>query len=124
MQKTATELPKKHQQLFDEMFKRFKLSAKELAEEADISEGMFSRFRQGKSDFSAANLIEILLLVPEEAQIWYISQLFGKKPGNNWRFLLTSASPEEIGEILRILADVYVSGNRETTDTAKELKAV
>ncbi|PAX59447.1 transcriptional regulator [Brunnivagina elsteri CCALA 953] len=124
MQKTATGLRKKHQQLFDEMFKEFNLSSKEIAEKANISEGMFSRFRQGKSDFSAANLIEILLLVPSEAQIWYISQLFGKNPGNNWRSLLISASPEEIGEILRILADVYVSSNRETTDTAKELKAV
>jgi transcriptional regulator with XRE-family HTH domain len=123
MQKTATELPKKHQQLFDEMFKRFKLSAKELAEEADISEGMFSRFRQGKSDFTATKLIEILLLVPEEARMWYITQLFGQKPGKNWQESVTQASSQEIGQILRIIAGIYTD-SREITDSAEKVKAV
>jgi predicted transcriptional regulator len=123
MQKTATELPEKHQQLFDEMLRSFNLSAKDLAQEAGISEGMISRFRQGKSDFTSANLIKILSLVPEEAKMWYVNQLFGKKVGNNWQQSLTQAPPEEIGQILRIIAEIYTS-NREITDSAEKVKAV
>jgi predicted transcriptional regulator len=123
MQKTATELPEKHQQLFDEMLRSFNLSAKDLAQEAGISEGMISRFRQGKSDFTSANLIKILSLVPEEAKMWYVNQLFGKKVGNNWQQSLTQAPPQEIGQILRIIAEIYTS-NREITDSAEKVKAV
>jgi transcriptional regulator with XRE-family HTH domain len=123
MQKTATELPEKHQQLFDEMLRSFNLSAKDLAQEAGISEGMISRFRQGKSDFTSANLIKILSLVPEEAKMWYVNQLFGKKVGNNWQQSLTQAPPQEIGQILRIIAEIYTD-SREITDSAEKVKAV
>lgn len=107
MQKPAIDILEQYQELFAQMLKRFNISAKELAQEAGISEGMMSRFRQGKSDISLKNFIKILLIVPENARIWYLSQIFGQNPGNNWRKSISQASSQELAEILRIVADVY-----------------
>ena len=82
----------------------------------DISEGMVSRFRSGKSDITAIKLIALLLNVPEEARMWYISQLFGQKPAYNLREFVTSISPTEQAEILRIIADIHMKKG-EITDT-------
>ncbi|NJN11542.1 MAG: helix-turn-helix transcriptional regulator [Richelia sp. RM1_1_1] len=123
MQKTAIEL--KHQKIFDEMFRRFNISAKDLAQEADVSEATISRFRQSKSDLTALNLIKLISLVPQEARIWYLSQVFGISPGTNWRDSINQASPQELAEILRIVADKYAQSNiRETTVSVEESKAV
>lgn len=107
MQKPAIDILEQYQELFAQMLQRFNISAKELAQEAGISEGMMSRFRQGKSDISLKNFIKILLIVPENARIWYLSQIFGQNPGNNWRKSINQASSQELAEILRIVADVY-----------------
>ncbi|NJO65499.1 MAG: helix-turn-helix transcriptional regulator [Richelia sp. RM2_1_2] len=123
MQKTAIEL--KHQKIFDEMFRRFNISAKDLAQEADVSEATISRFRQSKSDLTALNLIKLILLVPPEARSWYLSQVFGISPGTNWQDCINQASPQELAEILRIVADKYAQSNiRETTVNVEESKAV
>ena len=107
MQKPAIDILEQYQELFAQMLQRFNISAKEIAQEAGISEGMMSRFRQGKSDISLKNFIKILLIVPENARIWYLSQIFGQNPGNNWRESINQASSQELAEILRIVADVY-----------------
>ncbi|MEM7552607.1 MAG: helix-turn-helix transcriptional regulator [Cyanobacteria bacterium P01_A01_bin.84] len=107
MQKPAIDILDRYRELFAQMLKRFNISAKELAQEAGISEGMMSRFRQGKSDISLKNFIKILLIVPENARIWYLSQIFGQNPGNNWQKSINQASSQELAEILRIVADVY-----------------
>jgi transcriptional regulator with XRE-family HTH domain len=123
MVKVATPILERHQKLFDEMLKRFDLSAKELAQNAEISEGMVSRFRQGRSDLTATKLIALLLAVPEEARMWYISGLFGQKPSLNLRELITSVSFKEQAEILRIISDIYMDAS-EVTDTLSLGKAV
>lgn len=107
MQKPAIDILEQYQELFAQMLQRFNISAKELAQEAGISEGMMSRFRQGKSDISLKNFIKIFLIVPENARIWYLAQIFGQNPGNNWRKSINQASSQELAEILRIVADVY-----------------
>jgi predicted transcriptional regulator len=117
MAKVATPILERHQKLFDEMLKRFNISAIKLAKDAQISEGMVCRFRSGKSDFTASKLIALLLVVPEEARMWYISELFGQKPSVNLRELITSVSPKEQAEILRIIADIHMSGSG-ITDTS------
>jgi len=91
--------------LFDEMLNRFSLSAKGLAEVADVSEVMISRFRRGKADLGAAKLLALLTNVPQEAREWYLSELLGIKLNTSLRSLILSASHDEIEEILRLLAD-------------------
>lgn len=129
MQKTAIDGSIEHQKVFDEMFKRFNISAKDLAQEAGVSEGTISRFRQSKSDLTAFNLIKLLLLVPQEARSWYLSQVFGISPVINWRDSINQASPQELAEILRIVADKYAQKDvqndiRETTDSMGGSNAV
>jgi predicted transcriptional regulator len=117
MAKVATPILKRHQELFDEMLKRFNISAIKLANDAKISEVMVCRFRSGKSDFTASKLIALLLSVSEEARMWYICELFGQKPSGSLREIIKSVSPKEQAEILRIIADIYTSTS-EITDTS------
>lgn len=117
MAKVATPIPQRHQKLFDEMLKRFNISAIKLANDADISEGMICRFRSGKSDFTASKLISLLLWVSEEARMWYMYELFGQKPPGSLREIIKSVSSKDQAEILRIIADIYTSAS-EITDTS------
>jgi hypothetical protein len=48
MQNFVTEETPLYQQLFDEMFDRFNLSAKVVAKQAGVSEVLISRFRKGR----------------------------------------------------------------------------
>jgi len=73
MQSFVSENSQLYQQLFDEMMKRFHLEAKATAEKADVSEVMLSRFRRGKADLGASKLIALLLVIPAEARMWYLS---------------------------------------------------
>lgn len=125
MPKPAIDILEQYQELFAQMLNRFKISAKELAQEAGISEGMMSRFRQGKSDISLRNFIKILLIVPEDAKMWYFSQIFGQNPGKNWRESINQASSQELAEILRIVADVYALKQiDEKIDNVEERKDI
>ncbi len=105
MQSFVTQQVEPHQKLFDEMLNRFSLSAKALAEAADVSEVMISRFRRGKVDLGAAKLMALLTKVPQEAREWYLSELLGVKLNTTLRALILSADPADIEEILRLLAD-------------------
>ena len=109
MQSFITQQVEPHQKLFDEMLNRFGLSAKALAEVADVSEVMISRFRRGKVDLGAAKLLALLSNVPQEAREWYLSELLGVKPNTSLRALILSASEDDIGEILHFLAARWVA---------------
>ncbi|KYC34890.1 hypothetical protein WA1_50145 [Scytonema hofmannii PCC 7110] len=101
------------QKLFDEMLKRFNISAKDIAEVADISEVMVSRFRNGKADLGASKLFALLFAVPIDAQKWYISELFGFIPDGSLRSLILKAPLTEQAEALRLIADLFLMNNRE-----------
>jgi transcriptional regulator with XRE-family HTH domain len=105
MQSFVTQPIEPHQKLFDEMLNRFNLSAKAIAEAADVSEVMVSRFRRGKVDLGAAKLIALLANVPQEAREWYLSQLLGVKLGTSLRSLVVSASPQEKAEALKLITN-------------------
>ena len=117
MQSFVTQQVEPHQKLFDEMLNRFALSAKRLAEAADVSEVMISRFRRGKVDLGAAKLLALLNKVPQEAREWYLSELLGIKPNISLRSLILSASHDEVEEVLHLLADwAVIQKNRKSTD--------
>lgn len=124
MQSFVSEKTQRYQQLFDEMMNRFHLEAKTTAEQAKVSEVMLSRFRRGKADLGASKLIALLLAVPVEARVWYLSELFGQKPGTSLRSLIAQAPPEEQAEVLRLIADIFVNNSREATDTVQLLKVL
>lgn len=124
MQSFVSQTTQRYQQLFDEMMKRFNLEAKATAEQAEVSEVMLSRFRRGKADLGASKLIALLLAVPVEARVWYLSELFGQKPGVSLRSLIAQAPPEEQAEVLRLIADIFANHNREATNTVQLLKVL
>lgn len=124
MQSFVSKNSQSYQQLFDEMMKRFHLEAKATAHKADVSEVMLSRFRRGKADLGASKLIALLLAVPVEARMWYLSELFGVSPSHSLRSLVAQAPPEEQAEALRVIADVFASNSRVTTEPVKLVKAV
>ena len=112
-----------HQKLFDEMLTRFDISAKDLAEAANISEVMISRFRRGKADLGTTKFLAILATVPDEAKEWYVSRLLGAKPKVNLQSLVLEASPQEKAEVLNALA-AWVVQSREHKDSSHLPQAV
>lgn len=116
MQTNVIKQIESHQKLFDEMLTRFDISAKDLAEAANISEVMISRFRRGKADLGTTKFLAILATVPDEAKEWYVSRLLGAKPKINLQSLVLEASPQEKAEILNAMAN-WVAQNRENKDS-------
>lgn len=118
MQSFVTQQIEPHQKLFDEMLNRFNLSAKVLGEAAGVSEVMISRFRRGKVDLGTAKFLALLANAPQEARDWYLSELLGVKPNVSLRSLILSASPEDIEEILHLLAERWtvIQKNCGSTD--------
>jgi predicted transcriptional regulator len=123
MQSFVTQSVEPHQKLFDEMFNRFDLSAKAIAEAADVSEVMVSRFRRGKVDLGAAKLVAILANVPQEAREWYLSQLLGVKLGVSLHSLVQSASPQEKAEALKLITN-WVQETCVHAEQEQQLEAV
>jgi transcriptional regulator with XRE-family HTH domain len=123
MQSFVTQPIEPHQKLFDEMLNRFNLSAKAIAEAADVSEVMVSRFRRGKVDLGAAKLIALLANIPQEAREWYLSQLLGVKLGTSLRLLVVSASPQEKAEALKLITN-WVQETCAHAEPERSLEAV
>lgn len=94
----------RHQKLFDEMLVRFDLNARSIGDAAGITEVTISRFRNGKCDLGSAKLVALLDVMPQSARNWYLSELFGAKPGSSLRSLIREASPQEKAEILTEIA--------------------
>ena len=123
MQEIVTKGMETHQKLFDEMLERFDISAKEIAELTGVSEVTLSRFRRGKGDLLTTKFLALLLVLPEDAREWYISQLVGSKPKTNLRSLVMEASPQEKAELLNALA-VWIVQSRENQDSSYLPQAV
>ncbi|MEO0840686.1 MAG: XRE family transcriptional regulator [Cyanobacteria bacterium J06633_8] len=123
MQEIVTKGMETHQKLFDEMLERFDISAKEIAELTGVSEVTLSRFRRGKGDLLTTKFLNVLLVLPENAREWYISQLVGSKPKTNLRSLVMEASPQEKAELLNALA-VWIVQSRENQDSSYLPQAV
>ena len=109
-----------HQKFFGEMLDRYSINAKQLAETAGVSETMVSRFRNGKTDLSAAKLMALLENVPHEAREWYLSQLLGVSLKTILRSLVLSASPQEKAEVLNLIANWVESRNSTETELVPE----
>jgi transcriptional regulator with XRE-family HTH domain len=118
MQNFVTEETPLYQQLFDEMFDRFNLSAKVVAKQAGVSEVLISRFRKGKADLGTGKFLALLGAVPTEAREWYLSQLLGAKPGVSLRVLVSAASPVERVEILNLIGHSFLE-DRTTTEPSE-----
>ncbi len=116
MQNFVTEETPLYQQLFDEMFDRYNLSAKVVAKQAGVSEVLISRFRKGKADLGTGKFLALLGAVPIEAREWYLSQLLGAKPGVSLRKVIYAASPVERVEILNLIAHSFLE-DRKTTES-------
>ena len=114
MQNFVTEEATLYQQLFDEMFDKFDLSAKVVAKQAGVSEVLISRFRKGKADLGTGKFLALLGAVPMEAREWYLSQLLGAKPGVSLRMLVSAATPVERVEILNLIANSFLEDCKTT----------
>lgn len=114
MQNFVTEETTLYQQLFDEMFDKFKLSAKVVAKQAGVSQVLISRFRTGKADLGTGKFLALLNAVPMEAREWYLSQLLGAKPGVSWRMVVENASPVERVEMLNLIGNSFLEDRNNT----------
>lgn len=124
MQNFVTEETPLYQQLFDEMFDRFNLSAKVVAKQAGVSEVLISRFRKGKADLGTGKFLALLAAVPTEAREWYLSQLLGAKPGVSLRVLVSAASPVERVEILNLIGHSFLEDRTATEPSELMSQAV
>jgi transcriptional regulator with XRE-family HTH domain len=115
MQSFVTESTSRYQQLLDEMFDRYKLSAKAVSQQSGVSEVLISRFRKGKADLGTGKFLALLAAVPVEAREWYLSQLLGAKPGVSLRILVSTASPVEKVEILNLIANSFLEDKRNVS---------
>lgn len=105
-----------HYKLFDEMMNRFQLNANKTASAAKVSKVAFSRFRHGKADLRAAKLVALIRALPQEAKIWYISELFGSTPSTSLKSFIIQASVDQQLEALRLIADALANSNSWNTD--------
>jgi transcriptional regulator with XRE-family HTH domain len=113
-----------HWRLFDEMMTRFNLSVTDTAKAAGISRVVLSRFRHGKADLGAAKLIALLLVLPPEARIWYVSELLGVSPNTSLRSQIFKAPPEEQADALCLLANIFATNTRKGKDSVELAEAV
>ncbi|BAZ36665.1 hypothetical protein NIES4101_25850 (plasmid) [Calothrix sp. NIES-4101] len=113
-----------HWRLFDEMMTRFNLSVTDTAKAAGISRVVLSRFRHGKADLGASKLIALLLVLPPEARIWYVSELLGVSPNTSLRSQIFKAPPEEQADALCLLANIFANNTRKEKDSVELAEAV
>lgn len=111
-----------HREIFNQLLMASKYSAKEISARTGINESRLSRFRTGKLDLEAGEFFDLLACFPVEFQ-----ELFWAKfhcADNSWRSLVMSAAPQDIEEILILLAERWsilekTQKNRESTDRRK-----
>ncbi len=124
MQNFVTEEATLYQQLFDEMFDKFNLSAKVVAKQAGVSEVLISRFRKGKADLGTGKFLALLKAVPIEAREWYLSQLLGAKPEGSWRMFISAASIVERLEIINFTTNSLLEDSKNTESSELIPRAV
>lgn len=95
---------------FDETLKRYGITGAALSRKVGVSPAHISQFRNGKGGAVSHTTLDEMLkamdaLAPGSKQ-YFCSQLAGVSlKSADWRSLITSATPQDIEEILRHLAD-------------------
>jgi len=67
-----------HRQTFNYLLSKFGYSAKQIGIWSGIHESRISRFRNGKLDLEAGELMQMLQSLPEEAQSYFWDHLLSK----------------------------------------------
>lgn len=119
---------------------KFKITGKELSQASGLTEAQISGFRNGKREIELKNFEKLVSSLPPDAyhHFWcqlaqdapgseqcFSSQIAGSSLKSDWRSLIMSATPQDIEEILRLLADRWaVNQKRESTDRSSAALAV
>ena len=107
----------RHREIFNQLLLAFGYSAREVSSWTGINESRLSRFRTGKLDLEAGEFFGLLACCPTEFQerFW----ISFRNVDENWRSLILSAGPQDIEEILRLLAERWAVSqkSRQSSDT-------
>lgn len=111
---------------------KFKITGKELSQASGLTEAQVSGFRTGKREIELKNFEKLVSSLPSDAYHHFWCQIGQDAPGSeqcfspqitgsslkpDWRSLIMSATPQDIEEILRLLADRWaVNQNPEFSD--------
>lgn len=106
----------RHREIFNQLLLASGYSAREVSSWTGINESRLSRFRTGKLDLEAGEFFDLLACCPTEFQERFWINF--RHVDEDWRSLILSAGPQDIEEILRLLADRWavIQKNSESTD--------
>lgn len=114
---------------FNQTLNHYGLSARKLSEKSGVSENHISAFRRGASDIGSkklGSLIEAMEAIAPGSKQYFCSQIAGDPfERSDWRSLIMSATPQDIEEILRLLADRWAVNQKcEHTDRSSATLAL
>lgn len=107
---------------FNETLNRYRFTAKALSEKSGVSENHISAFKRGVSEMGSKKLEALIEAMDELApgsKQYFCSQLASScltadwrnarssAKAADWRSLILAASPQDIEEILRLLAEQW-----------------
>lgn len=96
----------KFHQAFDETLKECGISAKWLAEKAELSPATISEFRRGKKSLGVENFEKLLYTLPKEVQEHFQNKIFinsTKDEGEDIRTKIESMSTEELSQLIMVI---------------------
>ena len=94
----------RHQEIFVELFKESKYSAKQISAWSGVHESTLSRFINNKTDMKAGDFFKLLASLPKDFQKQFWDRFHDSK--DDWQSLLLSASSKDLKEICNLIGDL------------------
>ena len=95
----------KFHQAFDETLKECGISAKWLAEKAELSPATISEFRRGKKSLGVENFEKLLYTLPKEVQEHFQNKIFASSINEDGDIFgkIDSMSTQELSQLIMVI---------------------
>lgn len=95
--------------VFNKLLSRheFQYTGLQMAEWSGLSNSQISRFINNKTDIPTSKFFQLIKSMPEQFQYCFWVELLKLNEERNWRSLVTTASFEDIEEIIQAITDRY-----------------
>lgn len=110
---------------FDKTLKKFNLSAREVAQESGVTEGVISKFRNSRQTIQTDTFDKLMSVLSDEAKIYFFSLLLGKEI--NIEMLVSGMDAATLSELLLIIANKINPKKKKQTekkDTKSEISTI
>lgn len=110
---------------FDKTLKKFNLSAREVAQESGVTEGVISKFRNSRQTIQTDTFDKLMSVLSDEAKIYFFSLLLGKEI--NIEMLVSGMDAATLSELLLIIANKINPKKKKQTekkDTKPEVSTI